>query len=119
MSKQNTPRQPKKTTVNLFVESNILEAIRKEAQQKGISLNSRINSILTKYIQLYKRGEEIDDICIVPKKYFQFIVDYVDVDLNATKVADVLLVWIPVLFNDLNIPFTLENFIKYAIEQVE
>jgi hypothetical protein len=111
-------RQAKKSTVNLFIDSNLLETLRKDALKKGISLNSIINGILAKYVQFYKRAEEQDDTCVIPKKYFQFVVDYIDVEDNAAKVAEVLLVWIPALFNDLNIPFTLENFIKYAMEQI-
>jgi hypothetical protein len=40
------PPQTKKTTVNLFIDTNIIQDIRKEASQMEASLNSRINVIL-------------------------------------------------------------------------
>lgn len=73
MSQHNERKQSRKTTVNLFLESDILDEIRKEAKQRGISLNSRINSILTKYINFYKRAEEIDDTCVIPKSIFSLL----------------------------------------------
>ena len=119
MSQEGIPkRQRKKSTVNLFVDSDVLEVIRNDASQKGISLNSKINTILAKYVRFYRQAEETDDTCIVPKRYFQFVIDNIDVEVNIAKVAEGLLVWIPALLNDLNVPFTLENFVKYIVELV-
>ena len=89
-----------------------------EALQKGISLNSKINGILAKYTQFYKRAEEVDDTCIIPKKYFQFAMDNNDEEKNVDQVTEMHRNWIPALFNDLNIPFTLDNFVKYTVKQV-
>jgi hypothetical protein len=118
LSAENEPKASKKTTVNLFLESSILAEIREEAKQKGVSLNSRINSILTKYVQFYKRAEEVDDTCIIPKKYFQFVIDNIEEEKNIAQISEMHRLWIPALFNDLNVSFTLENFIKYAFRQV-
>jgi hypothetical protein len=107
-----------KANVNLSIDSHILKIIRAEAQEKGISLNSRINAIMSKYVNFYKRAEEVDDTCIIPKKYFQFAIDNIDEKDNRAQVAEMHRIWIPALFNELNIPFTLDNFIKYAVKQV-
>ena len=107
----------KKKTVNLFIDSDIIKEIREEANQKAISLNSRINGILAKHIQFYKPAEEVHQTCIVPKKYFQFMVDYLDEESNIAELTEILRIWIPVSFNDRNIPFTLDNFIKYVCEE--
>lgn len=107
-----------KKTVNLFIDSSILNTIREEATEKGVSLNSRINGILAKYVEFYKRSEEVDDTCIIPKKYFQFAIDNIDEEKNITQVTEMQRLWMPAMFNDLNIPFTLDNFVKYAIKQI-
>jgi hypothetical protein len=118
LSQHNERKQSRKTTVNLFLESDILDEIRKEAKQRGISLNSRINSILTKYVQFYKRAEEVDDTYVIPKKYFQFAIDNINEEDNISQVTEMHRLWVPAFLNDLNIPFTLENFVKYAAMQV-
>jgi hypothetical protein len=118
MSDQSESKNPKKATVNLFVDSAILKTIREEAAGKGISLNSRINGILAKYVEFYKRAEQVDDTCIIPKKYFQFAIDNIDEEKNIAQVTEMHRLWIPAMFNDLNIPFTLDNFVKYAVKQI-
>jgi hypothetical protein len=115
---QDHKSRPKKTTVNLFVETRILEEIREEADQKGVSLNARINSILTKYINFYKRAEEVDDTCVVPKKYFQFAIDNINEEDNIKMVADMHRIWVPAFLHDINVPLTIENFVEYAARQV-
>jgi hypothetical protein len=118
MSQHNERKLSRKTTVNLFLESDILDEIRKEAKQRGISLNSRINSILTKYINFYKRAEEIDDTCVIPKKYFQFTIDNIHEEDNIKQVADMHRIWVPAFLHDINVPLTIENFVEYAARQV-
>lgn len=118
LSQHNERKQSRKTTVNLFLESDILDEIRKEAKQRGISLNSRINSILTKYIQFYKRAEEVDDTCVIPKKYFQFVTDSINEEDNISQVAEMHRLWVPAYLHDLNVPLTIENFVEYASRQV-
>lgn len=111
-------RNNRKITVNLALDDKIVEEIKREAKHNGMSLNARINSILSKYINFYKRSEEVDDTCIVPKKYFQFIVDNLDEKDHIAQVTEMHRIWVPAFFNDLNIPFTLENFVKYAAEGI-
>jgi hypothetical protein len=118
LSAENEPKASKRTTVNLFLESHILAEIREEAKQKGISLNSIINGILAKYIEFYKRAEEVDDTCVIPKKYFQFVIDNINEENNIAQVAEMHRLWVPAFLNDLNMPFTLENFVKYAARQI-
>jgi hypothetical protein len=115
---QDYKSRPKKTTVNLFIETRILEEIREEAEQKGVSLNARINSILTKYINFYKRAEEVDDTCVMPKKYFQFAIDNINEEDNIKMVADMHRIWVPAFLHDINVPLTVENFVEYAARQV-
>jgi hypothetical protein len=108
----------KKRTVNLFIDDSTLKILRNEAKARGTSLNSRINAILTKYVQFYKRAEEVDDTCVIPKKYFQFVVDNITEEDNIKQVAEMHRIWVPAFLHDLNVPLTIENFIEYAARQV-
>ncbi len=108
--------QPKIATVNLFIDTNIIQEIRKEARQMETSLNFRINVILKKYFDFYKRAEEVADTCIITKKYFQFVVDSIDEKQHIIELTKTFRVWTPALFNDLNVQFTLDNFMKYICE---
>jgi hypothetical protein len=111
-------RQTKKKTVNLFIDSYILDELRGEAKDRETSLNSRINSILKKYLEFYKRAEEVDDTCIIPKKYFQFAIDNLGEEDNIKQVAEMHRIWVPSFLHDLNVPLTIENFVEYAARQV-
>ena len=95
----------KKTTVNLFIDKNIINEIRKEADNKGISLNSRLNNILTDYVWFYKRAEEFQSVTF-PKEYFQFVLDNID-EQKLTEFFDTLLSGlIPTVLLDFKVPIT-------------
>jgi hypothetical protein len=112
------PTQPKKATVNLFIDSYILEELRRDAKERETSLNSRINSILRRYLEFYKRAEEVDDTCIIPKKYLQFAIDNISEEDNIKQVAEMHRIWVPAFLHDLNVPLTIENFVEYAARRV-
>lgn len=67
----------KKITINLSFGSEILGIIREEAKQKNVSLNQKINSILTDYVYFYKRAEEFESVTF-PKDYFELVLDIID-----------------------------------------
>jgi hypothetical protein len=106
----------RKTTVNLAIDSTIIEHLKRDAKAKGMSLNSRINGILKKYIQVYKIAEEVDDVCMMPKSHYRFIVDNINEKKHTYSMTQDLLQWIPFHLNERNIPLTLENVIKYSFE---
>jgi hypothetical protein len=81
-----------------------------------MSLNARINGILKKYIQVYKIAEEVDDVCMMPKSHYKFIVDNINEKKHTYSMTQDLLQWIPFHLNQKNIPLTLENVIKYSFE---
>jgi hypothetical protein len=110
-------RQPKKVTINLFVEEDVINKIRLDAEENGVSLNARINGILTKYINFYKRAEEYGAAVIVSTQFGVFIelmdeekmTEIMQTDGAATMIA---------YFQHNNIPITLDSIIEVAFANV-
>jgi hypothetical protein len=71
--KKDSRQQPRRVTVNLFIEEGIVNSLRQDAQDKRVSLNARINEILSKYINFYKRAEEYGSAVIVSTQFAVFI----------------------------------------------
>lgn len=107
----------KKTTVNLFVDSNILDDIRKEAQNEGISLNAKVNDILATYSLFYKYIKEQDGVFVTGRGY-QFILDSIDENKFIDSYKAVTNDLATSMLIERNVPFTLDNIIKYLIEGV-
>lgn len=76
-SGRNARKVTKKTTVSLAIDSNVLSSIKEEAKSQGTSLNSRINSILEKYVSFYKHTEELEP-CIIAYNQFAKMLDLMD-----------------------------------------
>ena len=70
-------KQNKKTTITLSIDTNVLNAIREEADSTGISLNSRINLVLEKYVSFYKQAEKLES-CILPYNQFAKMLNLMD-----------------------------------------
>lgn len=108
-------RSKAKTTVNLFIDSKVIQELKTEAKGKNMSLNAVINTILTKYTQFYKYSDELE-VCMMPKSHYRFIVNNINEKKHTQSIAQDLLQWIPLYLNQRNIPVTLENIIKYSFE---
>ncbi len=67
------PEKTTKSTVNLFVDSGILDELKEEAKSKGVSLNAEINAILNKYVNFFRRAEEIHALIIEPRQWMVFL----------------------------------------------
>ncbi len=106
-----------KTNVNLSLDSQVIEAIREEADESGTSLNYRINTILKKYIQLYKKSEEYETL-ILPKEFFQFALDNIEENKMIEFFNNILSGMIPTILHHFGVPITLENIIKYFLSNV-
>lgn len=105
------------TTINLFVDSDILEDIRKEALSDGVSLNAKVNDILTSYSLLYKYNKEQDAVFITGKTD-RFFLDSIDENKLIDHYIEVTSDLAASMLIERNVPFTLDNFIRYIIEGV-
>jgi hypothetical protein len=109
----------KKATVNLAIDSRVLEELRKEASSQNLSLNAKINLVLLKHVDFHKINADLG--CVTwDYKVFLAILDLVQDD---SKIVDIL--WndgsatVKSYFNHNNISsITKENIIKHIYEHI-
>lgn len=107
-----------KATVNLFIDQEVLAELRKEAASSGVSLNSKINSILNKYVNFYRRTEETEHLSVEPRQWAVFLemmdekkpIEAMKSDGNANNII--------AYFKHNNIPLTTDSLIKTVFENV-
>lgn len=102
----------KKTTITLALNDNFLNAIKKDAENEGISINAKLNSVLQRYAFCYRYFEK-DRVVIIPSKTAQLIFDNVEEQklLHYCK----LIVHSPASSKSIshNIPVTLQNWLEH------
>lgn len=108
----------KKTTVNLAIDSHVLEKLRKEASSQNISLNGKINSVLLKHVDFHRWNEDFG--CVIwDHRVFLSFLDLID---DESKILNVF--WnegganVMAYFNHNNIPVNKENIIKHICERL-
>jgi hypothetical protein len=102
-----------KETITLSITSKILKELREESESKDTSLNSNVNSVLTKYVTFYRHAEAIGCF-IMPLEIFMSFVELLDED----KVVEILGFHgenaILSFFHNNNISMSEENLLKYG-----
>ncbi len=102
----------KKTTITLTIDKAFLDAIKKDAEHEGMSVNSTINTILQKYALCYRYTEKERSI-IVPFKFVQILLNQIEeqklLEYHRLIVHDL----IPPKFIQSKIPLNLQNWIRY------
>lgn len=102
----------KKTTITLALDDFILKELRKDAENDRTSINSKVNSILEKYVGFYKYVELLHSV-IIPQTQFQQMLELMD-EVKLTEImktygnANVLSV-----FSNMGTSPTLSGLIKY------
>jgi hypothetical protein len=107
----------KKTTVNLFIDSQVLSELKGNAKSKNLSLNANINRILMQYVSFYRRVEDLQGVHITGND-FRFFLDNISEDKMLDKFMENLTDLIPSSLNERNIPTTLQNLIKYEFSHM-
>jgi hypothetical protein len=102
-----------KTNVTIAMDNQILNKLRAEADDKNQSVNTRINEILTKYTQFYKRCDELKCVAI-PAQIYKLMLDNMNeqIGIGWLKKA-VHEIWPSVMIHD-NIPTDIENFVEHS-----
>lgn len=104
----------KKSTVNLFVDQGIIDELGEESKTEGISLNAKINTILNKYVNFFRRAEEVNALFIEPRQWIRFLQI-----LDENKTAEIMKTDADSIIAYLKhnkIPVTKENMIKYCFQ---
>ena len=111
-------QQPKqKTTVSVSFDSNILEEIKAEAESKHVSLNATINRIVSRHATFYRHAEEQQSM-VLTNKNFRLFVDCIDEKTLLDSFNENSCDLIPTIFNQRNIPITLDNIIEYCYKGI-
>jgi hypothetical protein len=110
-NKAPTAKSNKKSNITLAIDSQIQNVIRNIAEDEGLSVNSKINSILWKYISFYKYVEQ-DRSLVVPSRSVNFFLENIDEDKWIKEYMDMLEEIIPLFFLELKAAQTLENTLK-------
>src|SRR5919107_5954822 len=67
----------KKSNITLAIDTEIQNMLKNIAEGEGLSINSKINSILWKYVSFYKYIEQ-DGSLIVPSRSVHFFIENID-----------------------------------------
>ena len=105
----------KKSNVTLSVDSSVLGEIRKQAESDGLSINAKINSILSKYALFYSQAEKQESV-IMPQRDFQSMLNDIDENKFVENLQKNNLDLIPGIFLERGIPFTFDNVIRIVFE---
>lgn len=103
-----------KTTITLSLDSDILDDLKREAPKESTSVSGYVTQILSKHVLLNRFARDLHAIFITSKT-FATIVDKIDENLLAKDFEENALDFIPTIFHSKNIPFTMENLIRYAL----
>ena len=79
----------KKSNITLAIDSEIQLKLKDIAEAEGLSINSKINSILWKYISFYKYVEQ-DSSLIVPSGSVNFLIENIDEDKWIEEYSEML-----------------------------
>src|ERR671919_406539 len=69
----------KKSNITLAIDTQIQNILKNIAEGEGLSINSKINSILWKYVSFYKYVEQ-DSSLIIPSRSVPFFIENIDED---------------------------------------
>jgi hypothetical protein len=110
-------KKRKKSNITLSIDSEIANVLKDIAESEGLSMNSKINSILWKYISFYKYIEQ-DGSMIIPSRSVNFFIENISEEKWIQEYSDTLEEIVPFFFLELKTPQTLENTLKVVFDRL-
>jgi hypothetical protein len=107
----------KKSNITLAADTEILNILKNISEGEGLSINSKINSILWKYISFYKYVEQ-DGSLILPSRSVNFFIENIDEEKWIQEYSDTLEEIVPYFFLELKAEQTLENTLKVVFDRL-
>jgi hypothetical protein len=107
----------KKSNITLAIDTEIQNVLKNIAEGEGLSINSKINSILCKYVSFYKYTEQ-DGSLIIPSRSVDFFIENIDEEKWIQEYSDTLEEIVPFFFLELNAEKTLENTLKFVFDRL-
>jgi hypothetical protein len=107
----------KKSNITLAIDAEILEVLKNLSESEGLSINSKINSILWKYI-IFNKYVEQDCSLIIPSRSVNFFIENIDEEKWIQEYSDTLEEIVPFFFLELKTMQTLENTLKVVFDRL-
>lgn len=107
----------KKSNITLAIDTEIQTIIKNIAEGEGLSINSKINSILWKYVSFYKYVEQ-DGSLIIPSRSVNFFIENIDEEKWIEEYTDTLEEIVPFFFLELQAEQTTENTLKVVFDRL-
>ena len=107
----------KKSNVTLSIDTEVQNVLKNIAEGEGLSINSKINSILCKYVSFYKYVEQ-DGSLIIPSRSVDFFIENIDEEKWIQEYSDTLEEIVPFFFLELKPEKTLENTLKVVFDRL-
>jgi hypothetical protein len=107
----------KKSTISLALDAETLDKLKNMAEGEGLSINSKINSVLWKYITFNKYVEE-DGSLIIPSRSVNFFIENIDEERWIQEYSDTLDEIVPFFFLELKTIPTLENTLRIVFDRL-
>jgi hypothetical protein len=111
------PRSSKKSNITLAIDTEIQNVVKNIAEGEGLSINSKINSILWKYVTFYKYVEQ-DSSLIIPSRSVRFFIENIGEDKWIEEYSEMLEEIVPFFFLELKAAHTLENILKVVFDRL-
>jgi hypothetical protein len=116
-NKAPSAKRVKKSNITLAIDTEIQNTLKNIAEGEGLSINSKINSILWKYITFYKYVEQ-DSSLIIPSRSVRFFIENIDEDKWIEEYSEMLDEIVPFFFLELKTTQTLENTLKVVFDRL-
>jgi len=110
-------KKGKKSNITLAIDTEIQNVLKNIAEGQGLSMNSKINSILWKYITFYRYVEQ-DGSMVIPSRSVNFFIENIDEQKWVDEYSDTLEEIVPFFFLELKIEQTLENTLKVVFDRL-
>jgi hypothetical protein len=107
----------RKSNVTLAIDTEIQNVLKNLAEGEGLSINSKVNSILWKHITFYKYVEQ-DNSLIIPSRSVRFFIENIDEDKWIEEYINMLDEIVPFFFLELKTTQTLENTLKVVFDRL-
>jgi hypothetical protein len=107
----------RKSNITLAISTEVLNALKNIAEGEGLSINSKINSILWKYVSFYKYIEQ-DSSLIIPSRSVNFLIENIDEQKWVQEYSDTLEEIVPFFFLELKAEQTVENTLKLVFDRL-
>ncbi len=111
------PKQSTKSNITLSMDNDILGTIKSESEGLGISLNSKISSILEDYVLFGKYFADSKPVVMAPE-VFSFMIENIDEKKHLELWKFVLQEVNTRIFAMHNIPLTFENVVNHALNEI-